>query len=575
MTLDPKMYLSISVPENLRNGLIAMMVRHFLLKQVVGNEYVASQAAREIMTALYGFHPTFAQIQSTSKEDFEKATQKAGISGIPVAGFKELPDVWHLVNPETPMCSHCGDVPLSNNGSFIQNLVVGSKCPFCHVGEFVLIPMTLKKITWTDGRLVDPSMREDYQFITGEQIPLDDDLIMDWVNVRIQPDLKQALVEAQVSIYGFLAYANLVRNAFSGRKESEEGLCKAVGWLLEDPEVCNLPVSIMAEEAMKARQYVEEREVTNMPRILKSTSVILPVSSVVATVVNPFAPMNERDPTSYIRTRLLASGDMADIYLGHLNDPFADKQETVIIKVYRDAEDTGMARNEAQTLERLYGSAETEKAEGFLHGFPKVLAYGPVTDSDGVVHECNVFSYTPGYMTLEEVCRDDHRVDIRTGVWMFNRILEMLGWIHQHGIILGSVLPSHILAQLDEHWIVFLGWPYAVHEPEKTGARILAVSQAYESFYPESVFRKKPPSPAMDISMAARCVIQVVGGDPITGKLPRGEDPLFETILKTAAGLHGSVPFKNAWQLHEAFGEVARSVLGPRKFHPSRVFKKT
>ena len=168
--------------------------------------------------------------------------------------------------------------------------------------------------------------------------------------------------------------------------------------------------------------------------------------------------------------------------------------------------------------------------------------------------------------SLEEIRREYRDgVDPKQMAWMWRRLLIALGHAHDRSVVHGAVLPSHILIHPEEHGLLLIDWCYSVHQPGLTGAAIPAIVAQYERWYPASVLAKAVPTPAVDLETAVRCMVYLLGGDPLRGALPaRVPGPLqayFQGALATV-GQH------TAWQLYQRFSDLLGDLWGKRTFIP-------
>ena len=65
--------------------------------------------------------------------------------------------------------------------------------------------------------------------------------------------------------------------------------------------------------------------------------------------------------------------------------------------------------------------------------------------------------------TFDDVARE-HPTGITAGhaVWIWKRMLELLGWIHASGWVHGAVLPPHLLVHARDHGVTLVGFSRAV-----------------------------------------------------------------------------------------------------------------
>ena len=133
--------------------------------------------------------------------------------------------------------------------------------------------------------------------------------------------------------------------------------------------------------------------------------------------------------------------------------------------------------------------------------------------------------------------------------WMFKRVLVAIGFAHQNGWCNCAVLPPHLLFGPDDHSAMLTGW---VHS-EKIGENVRLVPTEWIEWYPGKMRSTKKASPAFDIHMAASLMAWLADDD-----LPRKIRAFFQGCKI------GDV--QSAWDLHEQFDAVLRTVYGKPKF---------
>ena len=63
---------------------------------------------------------------------------------------------------------------------------------------------------------------------------------------------------------------------------------------------------------------------------------------------------------------------------------------------------------------------------------------------------------------LKEKKEEYPDINSRHLVWIFNRLLTVLGFVHGLGVTHGAVLPEHILIRKRDHALMLIDWSYAV-----------------------------------------------------------------------------------------------------------------
>ncbi len=250
----------------------------------------------------------------------------------------------------------------------------------------------------------------------------------------------------------------------------------------------------------------------------------------------------------YIVEGTFSRGDLCDLY--RVKSTIDKVTDNGLLKLVRSAKDNDLMEAEAFTLAHLH-EPKDDTSITFQRFIPKLM--GSVK-ADG---RCgNILSYSDGYIPLADFNKLWPELDMRHLVWMGNRALTALSYIHHRGVVHGAVLPCHMLYQPANHEFKLVDWCYSVKLGG--GKHIPAIVSKYKWLYPAEVMRKLPPTPATDIAMLFKSL----------GTL-RTEWPLqFKAISDWAtAGSHNARP-QSTDELCSRWMETAKKVYGPRKFIP-------
>lgn len=260
----------------------------------------------------------------------------------------------------------------------------------------------------------------------------------------------------------------------------------------------------------------------------------------------------------------IADGDICNLYRCEYTDA-GDKKEA-IFKVAREPTDNDLVSNEARVLKKL---REDDKLEKWRAYAPELIeSFSFKDDGSSIRRAANIISTPSGLYTLEEVKAGHPNLDPRDMAWMWGRLLIALGFTHQQGVIHGAVLPPHILIHPEQHGLVLIDWCYAVIDPKDSDEKIRAIVNRYENFYPEEVFQKEEPTCGLDIFMAARSFIYLLGGTPHRGLLPDSVPKSLRAFFNGCQLKSPGMRPQNAWALRNEFNDVIERLWGPRKFRP-------
>lgn len=256
---------------------------------------------------------------------------------------------------------------------------------------------------------------------------------------------------------------------------------------------------------------------------------------------------------------LLAVGDVADVRLATAEDGFPGAPETpYLLKIARGPEGFAHLAAERLALKKLLDAAGNDTYRKYL---PE-LVHSYCT-ADRASKPVNVFRYEPGWHTLEQVHEQHPELDGRHLAWIFNRFLTVLGFCHRRNIVHGAVLPCHALVDAKSHGLRLVGWGQSV----VAGRPLRGATARYRDWYPVEVNGRQPATAATDLFLAARCVVYLAGGDPLTGRMPDTVPPPIRRFIGTCLLESPRMRPDDAWTLLEDFERLLRSVYGPPKFH--------
>ncbi len=255
----------------------------------------------------------------------------------------------------------------------------------------------------------------------------------------------------------------------------------------------------------------------------------------------------------------IASGESTEVFLAQRAHRLGER---VILKVLRAPEDAPMLEREHAALSALAAST-VDGAAQMTRRLPQLVGRGLASGfADG--REVLVLRAASGFVhTFEDVLRA-HRsgVDARHAVWMWRRVLELLGWVHRTGFAHGAILPQHLIVHARDHGVMLAGWSCAARADGRTP--LVATSARQAELYPEDALRGAPLSGRTDLVMSARCIAVVPGGDA-SGRVPAAVPAPIAEIVRAAA--QGSIA-GDAWALKDALTRAAHQVYGPPRYVP-------
>lgn len=258
----------------------------------------------------------------------------------------------------------------------------------------------------------------------------------------------------------------------------------------------------------------------------------------------------------------LGQGDISDVYAG-LRARWPT--ELVLVKVLHHHQDPDPLDNEWESLQTLHKS-EASGADTFTAQLPQPVAHGKIVAGPFGGRRANIFRWASGFHhTFEDVLQAfPQGIPPQASIWIWRRILEVLSFIHNSGMVHGAVLPPHLLIQENEHGVRLVGYGCA----GRIGGRLQIRSNRFESYYPQSN-RSSPLTKQLDLIMSARCVIGLLGGNSADGSIPSTVPARLAEIVQRVSRINpAGAAREDAWSLREELGVIAQKVYGPPKFIP-------
>ena len=237
--------------------------------------------------------------------------------------------------------------------------------------------------------------------------------------------------------------------------------------------------------------------------------------------------------------------DHADIYSAAC-DGDDGVPERVVIKIMRDTADNDLLLNEAGVLRLL----QHKSLPTFIESFK-------TTDGEAALVTRAIDGYD--LETVREKYPDG--VPQEHMVWMLDRLLSVLGYLHINRVIHGNIEPGNIMVRPRDHNVYLIDYLFAVVDP---GASRETIQGCTEGFAAPEVFQKKLPIPPMDIYALGKSMVFLLGGDIETNKIPSKVDKRIRDFLLRFLEPDPMKRTRNAWEAWHKLSELRLAVFGAR-----------
>lgn len=238
----------------------------------------------------------------------------------------------------------------------------------------------------------------------------------------------------------------------------------------------------------------------------------------------------------YYLGRKIFVGTHFVFYEGYLE--MEDGVGEVLIKLARDVSDNHLIQNEIRILNTLH---EVQVPQ-WKH-LPVIMNVFEAGRRHGMV-----FRKIVGVNLID--VRRDHLykggVDQRHMIWVLDRSLSALGYVHNQGVVHGDVCPQNIVIRPSNHNAFIVNWDRAIYKAASTGERLVAHQDVFRA--PEAESGRV--GPWSDLYSLGKVMIWLLGGDPETNTLPQDVARRVQRFLLHMVTEDISSRPHDAWELY-------------------------
>lgn len=139
-----------------------------------------------------------------------------------------------------------------------------------------------------------------------------------------------------------------------------------------------------------------------------------------------------------------------------------------------------------------------------------------------------VMSYVPGPTLAEVLEKNKPGIDPENVAWITERILNILRYLHMHGVIHGDIKPQNIIIQPENHTVTLVDYGLSLIKPTRKSE-----SKGYTPYFaaPEQT-SGKPLLQETDLYGLGMTMIFALGGDVARVKIPDYTPPEIEQLIK-------------------------------------------
>ncbi len=233
----------------------------------------------------------------------------------------------------------------------------------------------------------------------------------------------------------------------------------------------------------------------------------------------------------------------------------------VVIRIANTRQDNSFLNNEIRILDRLHRRV-ADKELGYWRYIPYVLGRFSAGNRTGIVYRW-FDGVTATDIRLNRLHKDG--LDPRHMIWIYDRMINLLGFAHNRGIVHGRIEPDRLRVRPSNHNVMLTGWGQAVYKPAITGEQILPGAES--PFLAPEVYKTGEVGPWTDIYSLGKSMIWLLGGDPVSNHMPDSVHPKVQRFLLNTVREKPQARPQDAWQLYQAQIRLKDSLWERRFLH--------
>lgn len=234
-------------------------------------------------------------------------------------------------------------------------------------------------------------------------------------------------------------------------------------------------------------------------------------------------------------------GEVAYIFKG------TSENDIVYLKVAIDPEDNDLITTEYNVLSTL-------RHQSFPYVEQKIM----VNDTNAIL-----MREVKGVTMPELLEQYPKGVPSEHVMWMLERLLSAVGYLHSNCTVHGNIKPENIIINKDNHNVSLLGFSFCIPDANTTEAQYKIVNDYYTA--PE-VNKTARVLPSSDVYSIGKIAIMLLGGDISSNGMPISVDARVRAFIRKMVSNSISDRPNDAWKLWSELITLRTEVFGTQRF---------
>lgn len=248
----------------------------------------------------------------------------------------------------------------------------------------------------------------------------------------------------------------------------------------------------------------------------------------------------------YVISDKIIEGDFCNVYFGERTKD--GQLEKICLKVANDEQDRQLLINEYDLLKKLNHQSIPTALDSFELDGKRANIIKRIENSYDLLA---LREHFPNGFPQEHT------------VWIFDRLLSVLGYIHKSLIIHGSIEPGNIIITPHNHNGLLIDYLLAVPDADQKDAKYIGVN----NYSAPEIGHSAKPHPSSDMFSLGKSMLFLLGGDLNRLELPKGTDPRLARFIQGFLELKPEIRTNDAWKAWHELKELRNKIYGaPSQF---------
>jgi len=148
-------------------------------------------------------------------------------------------------------------------------------------------------------------------------------------------------------------------------------------------------------------------------------------------------------------------------------------------------------------------------------------------------------------------------------MWMLERMLSVVGYLHSNCVVHGNIKPENIIINKENHNVSLLGLSFCIKCADNADSHYKIVNKFYTA--PE-VRKTARVLPSSDVYSIGKITIELLGGDIQNNEIPTSIDVRIRDFIRKMVSSNPTNRPNDAWELWSELRKIRTEVFGVQRF---------